>query len=115
MTGRNRYDKRPFLLLTVLLFGGFFFQFHTASADITTGLVGYWTFDEGSGTTAVDSSGNGNTGTLNGSMTGNDWVPGKYGSSLDFDGSDDYINVDDVANLTHFYHKLLPRLLYKLT
>lgn len=28
------------------------------------GLVGYWKFDEGQGTTAVDSSGNGNDGTL---------------------------------------------------
>src|SRR5690606_37741696 len=28
------------------------------------GLVGYWTFDEGSGTSAYDSSGNSNTGTL---------------------------------------------------
>jgi hypothetical protein len=32
-----------------------------AHADITTGLVGYWKFDEGTGTQAGDSSGNGNT------------------------------------------------------
>ena len=30
----------------------------------TTGLVGYWKFEEGSGTVATDSSGKGNTGTL---------------------------------------------------
>ena len=30
------------------------------------GLVGYWTFDEGEGQTAFDSSGNGLDGTLNG-------------------------------------------------
>jgi hypothetical protein len=36
-----------------------------------TGLVGYWGFDEGSGTLAGDSSGNGNTGTLVNSPT---WV-----------------------------------------
>ncbi|MCK5644913.1 MAG: hypothetical protein KAJ19_29205, partial [Gammaproteobacteria bacterium] len=29
----------------------------------TSGLVGLWYFDEGSGTTAIDSSGNGNSGT----------------------------------------------------
>src|SRR3989344_9093302 len=29
-----------------------------------SGLIAHYTFDEGSGTTAVDSSGNGNTGTL---------------------------------------------------
>lgn len=30
----------------------------------TTGLVGFWKFDEGSGTTAIDSSGNGNNGVI---------------------------------------------------
>jgi len=35
------------------------------------GLVGYWRFDEGSGTTTADSSGHGNTGTL---MNGPQWV-----------------------------------------
>ena len=30
------------------------------------GLVGAWAFDEGAGTTAADSSGNGNTGTITG-------------------------------------------------
>ena len=53
------------------------------------GLAGYWKFDEGSGTTAADSSGNGNTGTLVGSPS---WVSGKYGDALDF-GSDQYVKV----------------------
>jgi hypothetical protein len=34
------------------------------SGDINTGLTGYWKFDEASGTSAADSSGNTNTGTL---------------------------------------------------
>lgn len=33
--------------------------------DITTGLVGWWKLDQTSGTTAIDSSGNGNHGTVN--------------------------------------------------
>lgn len=33
-------------------------------AGYAHGLVGYWTFDEGSGTSVYDSSGNGNTGTM---------------------------------------------------
>ena len=37
-----------------------------ASADIETDLVGHWTLDDGSGTTAVDSSPEGNNGTLGG-------------------------------------------------
>ncbi len=32
-----------------------------AASDITNGLVGWWKFNEGSGTTAADSSGNGNS------------------------------------------------------
>ena len=42
------------------------------------GLVGYWTFDEGTGTVAYDSSGKGNTGTWQG--TGVHYDVGKVGS-----------------------------------
>jgi hypothetical protein len=34
------------------------------SGQVQAGIIGYWTFNEGSGTTAYDSSGNGNNGTL---------------------------------------------------
>ncbi|MEJ2704505.1 MAG: PA14 domain-containing protein [Sedimentisphaerales bacterium] len=47
-------------------------------------LVGWWKFDEGSGTIAFDSSGNGNDGTLEG---GPAWVEGKLGGALQFDGA----------------------------
>ncbi|MHC4616573.1 MAG: Calx-beta domain-containing protein, partial [Planctomycetota bacterium] len=47
----------------------------------------HWAFDESSGTTASDSTGNGNTGTL---YNGPQWVAGKFGNALQFDGSDDY-------------------------
>ncbi|MDC0449168.1 DUF2341 domain-containing protein, partial [bacterium] len=67
------------------------------------GPVGYWPMDENTGTTSTyDSSGNGNTGTMNGSMTESDWVPGKFGSALDFDGSDDYVDTNYSADLTFF-------------
>ncbi len=46
--------------------------------------------DEKSGTTAYDTSGNGNDGTL---TNGPSWVRGKYGSALDFDGVDDYVDL----------------------
>ncbi len=52
-------------------------------------LVGYWTFDEGSGTTAYDYSGYGNNGSWHGS--GSHWVSGKFGASAaSFNGMDDY-------------------------
>ena len=48
--------------------------------------------DEGSGTTAYDESWNNNDGTLT-NMNDSDWIEGKFGSALDFDGSDDYVSV----------------------
>jgi hypothetical protein len=59
----------------------------SASAALTGGLISYWTFDEGSGTVAADIVG-GFNGTL---MNGPVWVTGKFGSALDFDGTDDYV------------------------
>ena len=49
-------------------------------------LIGYWKFDEGSGTVASDSSGNGYTGAI--SSTGASFSPmGKNGQALLFNGS----------------------------
>src|SRR6267378_1740967 len=60
------------------------------------GLVGYWTFDAGSGTTALDSSGNGNTGTL---VNGPTWTTGKLALALAFDGLSNYVNVPHAGAL----------------
>jgi hypothetical protein len=49
------------------------------------GLVGYWSFNEGTGTKATDFSGNSNTWTL---TAGPMWTNGKRGKALSFDGSD---------------------------
>ncbi len=59
-----------------------------------SGLVAYWNFEEGSGTTAQDKSGNGNTGILTNGPT---WVDGKVGEhSIEFDGYDDYVDAGDI-------------------
>ncbi len=52
-------------------------------------LVGWWRLDEGSGTIAHDSSGNGNDGTFNGDPQ---WVEGHLGGALEFDGAGDYLD-----------------------
>ncbi|MEN6427959.1 MAG: LamG domain-containing protein, partial [Phycisphaerales bacterium] len=62
---------------------------HAAVAG-QAGLVGHWRFDEGQGTTAFDSSGNGLDGTLRGNPT---WVAGVVGGALSFNGSSDYVEV----------------------
>jgi hypothetical protein len=59
-------------------------------------LVGWWKLDEASGTTARDSSGFGNNGTLNNGPT---WVTGRIGDALDFDGTDDYVDCGDDESL----------------
>jgi hypothetical protein len=67
------------LLLGIVLTGG-------ASADISEGLIGWWMFDEGVGTTVADSSGAGHDGFFVNSTP--EWVPGVYGTALEFDGTD---------------------------
>ena len=57
-------------------------------------LVGWWKFDDGSGTIAVDSSGYGNHGRLEGDTKR---VAGRIGSALDFDGTDDYVDCGNSA------------------
>ena len=64
-----------------------------------TNLVGLWHFDEGSGTIAEDTSGNGNDGTLTNMDPATDWVDGKLGKALDFDGVDDHVNCGNDASL----------------
>ena len=60
--------------------------------------LGHWKFDENMGTTSTsDISGNNYTGTLNGTMTSADWVRGKYGSALDFDGTDDSVQNTSIS------------------
>ncbi len=64
--------------------------------DMRSGLVGYWKFDEAAGATATDSSGQGNTGALNGGVKR---VSGKSKNALDFDGKNAYVNAGNAASL----------------
>lgn len=54
-----------------------------------SGLIGYWTFDEGSGTTAADSSGSGYNATL---VNGMSWVAGKLGQAISANGTNQYVS-----------------------
>jgi len=64
------------------------------SEPINDGIAGYWLLNEGSGNKVFDLSGNGYHST---SFTSSPlWKPGKYGSSLWFDDTDDHINFADI-------------------
>ncbi len=54
------------------------------TGSLSSGLLGLWHFDEGSGTTSADASGNGNTASLIGSPS---WTSGYEGDALQFNGS----------------------------
>lgn len=66
------------------------------NAVATSGLVGYWKFDEGSGTIAYDSSGSGNNGVIHYAA----WVNGAVGKALQFNGADSWIEIPNSPTLT---------------
>jgi hypothetical protein len=65
----------------------------------TVGLVAAYGFNEGSGSSVADGSGNGHTGAISGAT----WsTQGKFGNALSFDGVNDWItvNASSLLNLT---------------
>ena len=61
-----------------------------------SGLVAAYGFNEGTGTTVTDVSGNGITGTINGAA----WTTGgKYGGALSFNGSSSYVDLGNPTAL----------------
>ena len=65
-----------------------------------SGLVAYWDFNEGSGTTLADISGNGH----DGSITNATWALGVEGNALYFNGTDAFVTVPydpSFSNLTN--------------
>jgi Domain of unknown function (DUF1929)/Concanavalin A-like lectin/glucanases superfamily/Bacterial Ig-like domain (group 2)/Chitobiase/beta-hexosaminidase C-terminal domain/PKD domain len=65
----------------------------TISSSSSSGLVGWWKFDEGNGTTAADSSGNALTMNL---VNGVSWVAGKIGDAISANGTNQYGTVPAV-------------------
>ncbi|MGD8787010.1 MAG: hypothetical protein PVJ60_06270, partial [Phycisphaerales bacterium] len=90
------YRKLAYLICFVFVFG--LAMTNTAIAQ-DPDLVGHWKLDDGSGTVAVDSSGNGNDGTLQGDPQ---WVTGQIDGALEFDGNGDYVDCgnDSIFDIT---------------
>jgi hypothetical protein len=67
----------------------------TANSPVA-GLVAAYSFNEGTGTTVADSSGNGNTGKVNGAT----WsTQGKYGNAMEFNGINSLVEINGSASL----------------
>ena len=74
----------------------FSWSFTTTVSAPLTGLVAAYSFNEGSGSTVYDSSGNGNNGTISNAT----WsTAGKYGDALSFNGSNALVSVNDSTSL----------------
>src|SRR2546422_5503908 len=59
--------------------------------QVTADPIALWTFDEGSGTTALDSSGNNHTATIVGAT----YVAGQSNTALSFNGSNNFAFTSD--------------------
>jgi chitodextrinase len=68
----------------------------TTTLATVSGLVAAYSFDEGTGTTVTDRSGNGNTGTLSNTSWTN---AGKYGNALVFNGTSSRVTINDAPSL----------------
>ncbi|MCP5096231.1 MAG: LamG domain-containing protein, partial [Chloroflexi bacterium] len=73
------------------------------SADEITALalaspLASWSFEEGSGTTAVDVTGNGHDGTLNGQIAWSTDTENGSSYALEFDGVDDYVEIPNESD-----------------
>ena len=74
-----------FVITGVMLTGtGYAFNLESA--------IAVWMFDEGRGEEAKDLSINGHHATLN---NGTQWVDGKFGAGLSFDGKNDYVSISE--------------------
>src|SRR3989338_2640061 len=96
------------ILILTAIAGGVYHYLNVRAAKInapqttlnTSGLVGYWTFDgadtpwtSSTAATTLDKSGNNNTGTLTSMNRATSPTEGKIGQALNFDGSNDYVNI----------------------
>ena len=65
-------------------------SFQISTAKETDGLLVYFAFEDGTGETVTDLSGNGQDGILTGDT---DWTRGKYGKGLNFGGENGFVRV----------------------
>ena|SRR3990167_6699044 len=83
--------KKTNLAINIIILAIIFTAYqYTKAGFLSSGLVGYWKFDEAPSTTAIDYSGLKNNGTL---TNGPGYTNGKIGQGLSFDGSNDTVAI----------------------
>jgi hypothetical protein len=73
----------------------YLWEYATQELPVGANTAALWHFSENTGTTTADATTNLNNGTLNGPT----WTVGRFGSGLNFDGSNDYVLVSDASSL----------------
>ena len=87
---RKGNTMRVMLMACVLVFAS-----GAAVRASENGLVAHYTFDEGAGTVIHDKTGRGNDGQIHGA----EFIKGKAGNALRFDGVDDYVDFGPAPGL----------------
>jgi len=94
--------RKHYMSGKLVCFCGFALVILFSAVPVHAGLIGYWNFDEGSGSAVSDSSGQNNNGTLINGKAGT-WATGRFGSGLYFDGTtgggSTYVNVPTSSSL----------------
>jgi hypothetical protein len=75
------------VLIVMLIFGNL-----SVFADVSSDLLGFWKFDEESGTVAADSSGLGNAGRVGGNPV---WTSGRFGNAINLTNNGGYVSLDE--------------------
>ena len=86
------FSRKVFSTFFLLSVGSFL-----RGQDLNSGLIGHWKFDESSGTTANDGSGNSYHAELfNAGDGSSSWVDGKVNGGIELDGTDDYLAIQSL-------------------
>ena len=80
---RSTFLRTTFLGLVLLCLVIVASGIYSALLAASPGLIGHWPLNEGSGTSTLDASGNGNLAQINGAT----WTTGRLGNALRFDSS----------------------------
>lgn len=86
--------KKPACSISCIL--ALYLAFSDMAMGADPNLIGWWKLDEGSGIAAIDSSGNGLSGVVNGNPTWGTNGPFDQSNYLLFDGTNDWVDINSV-------------------